>query len=52
MREILNTDAAEYGGSGHGNFGKVRAEKVKSHGRDYSITITLPPLSAILFKKG
>jgi 1,4-alpha-glucan branching enzyme len=49
--EILNTDAIEYGGSGHGNFGKVMAGKVKSHGSDYSIIITLPPLSAILFKK-
>jgi len=50
-KEILNTDAEEYGGSGHGNFGKVKAGRKKFHGRDYSISVTLPPLSVLYFKK-
>jgi 1,4-alpha-glucan branching enzyme len=50
-RELLNSDAEIYGGSGQGNFGGIEAEHVSSHGRDYSLTLTLPPLS-ILFLKG
>jgi len=48
--EMLNTDADIYGGSGHGNFGGVTAEKVGMHGRPYSLKITLPPLAAVFFK--
>jgi 1,4-alpha-glucan branching enzyme len=47
-REILNTDATAYGGSGVGNMGKVEAELVESHGRAASLTLTLPPLSTII----
>ena len=49
-REILNSDAAEYGGSGVGNMGGIRAEDKASHGRDHSISITLPPLGILVFK--
>jgi 1,4-alpha-glucan branching enzyme len=47
-RELLNSDAADYGGSGQGNLGGLEAEPVSSHGRPYSLNLTLPPL-AVLF---
>jgi 1,4-alpha-glucan branching enzyme len=49
-RELLNTDAAAYGGSGQGNGGGVQAEPTPSHGQPYSVSLTLPPL-AVLFLK-
>jgi 1,4-alpha-glucan branching enzyme len=48
--EILNTDAATYGGSGVGNGGVVEAEGTPSHGRPHSVSLTLPPLAALLLK--
>jgi len=48
-RELLNTDAKEYGGSGQGNLGGVEARPVAAHGRAHSIEITLPPLAAVFF---
>jgi 1,4-alpha-glucan branching enzyme len=50
--EILNTDAKEYWGSGMGNMGSREAEKTASHGREWSISATLPPLSAVFFRSG
>lgn len=50
-KEILNSDGREYGGSGHGNFGGVKADPIKIHGRQHSISLTLPPLSILVFKK-
>jgi 1,4-alpha-glucan branching enzyme len=49
-QEILNSDAEEYGGSGHGNFGEIEAVPVEIHGRPYSLKLTLPPLGAVFFK--
>jgi len=49
-REIANSDAVEYGGSGVGNFGSVEAEEIAAHGRPYSLKLTLPPLAAVFFK--
>jgi len=49
-QEALNSDAAEYGGSGMGNLGGVEAAPVRLHGRSHSLTITLPPLSATFFR--
>jgi 1,4-alpha-glucan branching enzyme len=49
-REIANTDAADYGGSGVGNFGGVRTEEVPAHGRPWSLSLTLPPLAAVFLK--
>jgi 1,4-alpha-glucan branching enzyme len=46
-KEILNSDAAIYGGSGQGNMGGVDATPIKLHGRRWSATITLPPLAAV-----
>ena len=48
-KEILNSDAEVYGGSGQGNLGEVMAEKTPTHGRPFSIGIVLPPLAAVTF---
>jgi 1,4-alpha-glucan branching enzyme len=50
-REILNTDAAEFGGSGVGNMGGVISTDETRHGRPASILITLPPLAVVAFRK-
>ena len=49
-REVLNSDAEEYGGSGIGNGGGVEAEDTPHHGRDHTLTITLPPLAILFFE--
>jgi len=49
-REVLNSDASIYGGSGWGNFGGVEATPVPWHGRPYSVNLTLPPLAIVIFK--
>ncbi len=49
-RELLNSDAKEYGGSGMGNLGGVVAAEQPAHGRPYSLNLTLPPLSAVFLK--
>jgi 1,4-alpha-glucan branching enzyme len=46
-REILNSDAECYGGSGQGNLGGVAAEPLASHGQPASLTLTLPPLAVV-----
>jgi 1,4-alpha-glucan branching enzyme len=51
-REILNSDATHYGGSGTGNFGGVEAAPVPAQGRYHSAALTLPPLAAVYFKPG
>ncbi len=50
-REIVNTDAGAYGGSGIGNLGGVEALAEPWHGRDYSILVTAPPLATVLFER-
>lgn len=51
-RELLNSDAAIYGGSNLGNAGGVHAEELPWHGQLYSITLTLPPLAVLYLKPG
>ena len=46
-REILNSDAPLYGGSGQGNMGGVEAAPIPLHGRRWSVNLTLPPLGAV-----
>jgi 1,4-alpha-glucan branching enzyme len=46
-RELLNSDAEVYGGSGVGNMGEVKARPIPSHGRPYSLSLRLPPLGAL-----
>jgi 1,4-alpha-glucan branching enzyme len=50
-RELLNSDAAVYGGSGLGNLGGVVAEAVPWHGQPASISVLLPPLSVLYWKR-
>ncbi|MDI3418505.1 1,4-alpha-glucan branching protein GlgB [Streptomyces luteolus] len=45
--EVLNTDAAAYGGSGVGNSGRVTSEHVPWQGLEASASLVLPPLSAV-----
>ncbi|MGZ4626426.1 MAG: alpha amylase C-terminal domain-containing protein, partial [Kineosporiaceae bacterium] len=46
-REVLNTDAELYGGSGVGNLGGVMAEPVSWHGREASAELRVPPLGVV-----
>ncbi len=48
-RELLNSDAEVYGGSGMGNQGSVETAPVAQHGHFHSLNLTLPPLSVTLF---
>ena len=50
-KEILNSDGLEYGGSGSGNLGGAEAFAEKTHGRPYSLRLTLPPLGALFLRK-
>lgn len=50
-REVLNSDATVYGGSGVGNMGAVEANPVPIHGRSHSVTLTLPPLGIIVLAR-
>jgi len=49
-REIANSDAADYGGSGVGNLGAVEAGAIESHGRPCSVALTLPPLGVVMLE--
>jgi 1,4-alpha-glucan branching enzyme len=49
-REILNTDAREYGGSGWGNLGSVESVPVSTQGHLESINLSLPPLATIVLR--
>lgn len=48
--EILNTDSMYYQGSNVGNFGYVTSEEIESHGRENSISISIPPLATVYLK--
>ena len=50
-KELLNSDAAEYGGSGKGNLGGVASEAVPMHGRAQSVSLTLPPLGVLFLQR-
>ena len=49
-KEILNSDDAEFGGSGAVHNKAVRTKKKPLHGFEQSITITLPPMSTLYFE--
>jgi 1,4-alpha-glucan branching enzyme len=51
-REVMNSDAELYGGSGQGNLGGVEAAPFGWHGRPYMINVTVPPLGAVYLKAG
>jgi 1,4-alpha-glucan branching enzyme len=46
-REVLNSDAGLYGGSGQGNLGGVPSAPVGAQGQYHSLSLTLPPLSVL-----
>jgi 1,4-alpha-glucan branching enzyme len=46
-REVINSDAAAYGGSGLGNMGAVQSAPEPWHGRPASAVLTVPPLGAL-----
>jgi 1,4-alpha-glucan branching enzyme len=50
--EVLNTDAAPYGGGNRGNMGGIRTEPTPWHGQRQSALVTLPPLSTVFFRQG
>ena len=49
-REVLNTDATIYNGTGVGNYGAVHATDDPCHGRPASAVMVLPPLAALWFE--
>ena len=50
-QEVLNSDSELYGGSNVGNGGGVSSEPIRSHGRDHSLLLTLPPLGCVLLRR-
>jgi 1,4-alpha-glucan branching enzyme len=48
--EALNSDSGDYEGSGVGNLGSKQAEMVGTHGRPYSLNLTLPPLGILFLR--
>ncbi|MCM2326706.1 MAG: 1,4-alpha-glucan branching protein GlgB [Lysobacter sp.] len=48
--EVLNSDATAYGGAGWGNLGGLEAAPVGAHGQPFSLAVTLPPLSTVVFR--
>jgi 1,4-alpha-glucan branching enzyme len=50
LKEIFNSDAENYGGSGVSNPDKIKIETLPYDGRDFSTELLLPPLSVIAFK--
>jgi 1,4-alpha-glucan branching enzyme len=50
-REIFNSDAVGFGGSGVGNGGLLRAEGAPAHGQAGAITLSLPPLATIILRQ-
>src|SRR5690606_28141909 len=50
-RELINSDAADYGGSAQGNLGGVHAQAIASHGRSWSVPLTVPPLAALILRR-
>jgi 1,4-alpha-glucan branching enzyme len=51
-RELVNTDAAVYGGSNLGNGGGVWAEATPWQEQPHSVLLTLPPLAVLFLKPG
>ncbi len=49
-RELLNSDATLYGGSGVGNLSACETVPVASQGRFHSLNLTLPPLGVLVFE--
>jgi 1,4-alpha-glucan branching enzyme len=50
-KELLNSDAPLYGGSGQGNYGGLEATPLPIHGQSFSLNMTLPPLGVLVFRR-
>jgi 1,4-alpha-glucan branching enzyme len=50
-REVLNSNAAIYGGTDEGNFGGVNTDDIECHGQLQSVLLNLPPLGMVVFKQ-
>lgn len=50
-KEIFNSDSEKYGGSNVGNMGEVVANSYGAHNKPFSLSLTLPPLSVVIFKR-
>ena len=48
--EVFNGDSTFYGGSNLGNAGAIAAEPIPHHDRGHSVSLTLPPLAAVVLK--
>jgi 1,4-alpha-glucan branching enzyme len=51
-REVFNTDSSLYGGGNIGNGGLVWARDEAWSGRPHTLSLTLPPLGAVILKPG
>ncbi len=51
-KEAMNSDSGSYWGGNIGNFGGIVAEAVPCHGRPFSLSMVLPPLSMVIMKPG
>jgi 1,4-alpha-glucan branching enzyme len=49
-KEVLNSDAPLYGGSGQGNYGGLHASPLPIHGQPFSLNMTLPPLGILVYQ--
>jgi 1,4-alpha-glucan branching enzyme len=49
--EVLNSNAAMYGGTDEGNFGGRTTDPIPTHGFDHSLLLDLPPLAMVVFKR-
>lgn len=49
-KEIFNSDSEKYGGSNYGNYGGLESRKSPAFGREYSLSINVPPLGGIILK--
>ncbi|MEK6729481.1 MAG: alpha amylase C-terminal domain-containing protein, partial [Planctomycetota bacterium] len=50
-KELLNSDAIVYGGSGQGNLGGLEAAPLPMHGKSHSLSLHVPPLGALFLKR-
>lgn len=48
---VFNSDDVDFGGEGKGNKGKLKTESINMHGFEQSLSLDLPPMSAIYIKK-
>ena len=50
-RQLLSSDETEFGGSGKGSPGILKAEPVPCHGEKWSVRVQVPPIGGILLQK-